>query len=326
MVKSKWKPLLGEGASFIVQIPQDKKAYLKSEIDQFYLEQYEPSSDPLEYLVTEPISAPPILSQSLILEEQEENLPLLLFIDDNADIRQFIREGFQNDFRIIEAEDGQKGYEVALSSLPDIIVSDVMMPNMSGIELCRALKTNSLTSHIPIVLLTAKSAKEDELEGFQTGADAYVIKPFKLDILRAQLMNIYHQREKLRESFRREVILEPEDITVTSADEEFLTRAMSIIEEHMSDSEFNVEALVKEMHISRSKLYLKLKALTGLSSSEFIRTVRLKRAVQLLEKSDYTIKEIMYMTGFNTASYFSKCFKKQFGVVPSEYLQKQEVG
>ncbi|MEN0048424.1 MAG: two-component regulator propeller domain-containing protein [Bacteroidota bacterium] len=316
----------GEGSCFIVRLPMEKKAYLKSEIDQSRLEKFDPNSDPLEYLVAEPISsfgdATDVSDRTL--EGRGEELPLLLFVDDNSDIRRFIKEGFQNDFRIIEAEDGEKGYEIALASLPDIIVSDVMMPNMNGFELCEALKTNHLTSHIPVVLLTAKSASEDELEGLQTGADAYVVKPFKLDILRTQLLNIHLHRERLRKRFRQEVILEPEEIAVTSADEEFLKKAVSIIEDHMSDSEFNVEALVKEMYISRSKLYLKLKALTGQSTSEFMRTVRLKRAVQLLEKSDYTIKEIMYMTGFNTASYFSKCFKKQFGVVPSEYLESKK--
>ena len=314
----------GEGSCFVVRLPMEKKAYLKSEIDQSQLERFEFSSDPLEYLVADTFNQQSNQKIDTVLEEREEELPLLLFVDDNTDIRKFIKEGFQNDFRIIEAEDGVQAYEMAISSLPDIIVSDVIMPNKDGIELCEELKTNALTSHIPIVLLTAKSASEDELEGLKTGADAYVIKPFKLDILRTQLLNIYLQRERLKKRFRQEVILQPEDVTVTSADEEFLKKAMSIIEDHMSDAEFNVEALVKAMYISRSKLYLKLKALTGQSTSEFMRTVRLKRAVQLLEKSDYTIKEIMYMTGFNTASYFSKCFKKQFGIVPSEYLRKKK--
>lgn len=314
----------GKGSCFTVLLPMEKNAYLKSEIEQGKIEQFQADSDPLEYLVAEPAADLGASSIGMNSMEQEKELPLLLFVDDNADIRSFIKEGFQNDFRIIEAEDGAQGHEVALSSLPDIIVSDVMMPNTDGIELCKRLKTNPLTSHIPIVLLTAKSADEDELEGLRTGADAYVVKPFKLDILRAQLMNIYLQRERLKQRFRQEVLLQPEEITVTTADEEFLKRAVSIIEDHMSDSEFNVEALVKEMYLSRSKLYLKLKALTGQSSSEFIRTIRLKRAIQLLEKSDYTIKEIMFMTGFNTASYFSKCFKNQFGVVPSEYLKQKK--
>lgn len=311
----------GKGACFIVSMPMSKKDYLKSEIERGKIEQFEVDADPLDYLVAEPPAQLP--DPAAKIQEPEESLPLLLFVDDNSDIRQFIKDGFQNDFRIILAEDGEKAHEIALSSLPDVIVSDIMMPNMDGIELCETLKNNPLTSHIPIVLLTAKSADEDELEGLRTGADAYVVKPFKLDILRAKLLNIYYQRERLKRRFRQEVLLQPEDITVTSADEEFLKRAVTIIEDHMSESEFNVEALVKEMHLSRSKLYLKLKALTGQSSSEFIRTIRLKRAVQLLEKSDYTIKEIMFMTGFNTASYFSKCFKNQFGVVPSDYLRRQ---
>lgn len=314
----------GKGSCFSVRLPMAKGAYLKSEIEQGKIEQFQADSDPLEYLVAEPVIEIENTALGIKTIDQEKELPLLLFVDDNADIRNFIKEGFQNDFRIIEAEDGQIAHEVALSSLPDIIVSDVMMPNMDGIELCEHLKTNPLTSHIPIVLLTAKSTDEDELQGLRTGADAYVVKPFKLDILRAQLMNIYLQRERLKQRFRQEVLLQPEDITVTTADEEFLKRAVSIIEDHMSDSDFNVEALVKEMYLSRSKLYLKLKALTGQSSSEFIRTIRLKRAIQLLEKSDYTIKEIMFMTGFNTASYFSKCFKNQFGVVPSEYLKQKK--
>ena len=314
----------GQGACFIVGLPQNRRAYLKSETDQVFLDEFKAGSDPLEYLVSESGSRLQEPSGAITLEEPEENLPLLLFVDDNSDIRRFIREGFQNDFRIIEAADGKKGYEIATASIPDIVVSDIVMPNMDGTTLCKELKNNPLTSHIPVVLLTAKSAAEDELQGFEKGADAYITKPFKLEILRAQLKNIYLFREKLRQNFKKEIILQPEDITVTSADEEFLKKAMASVEKNLSEAEFNVEELVKEMHISRSKLYLKLKALTGLSTSEFIRNIRLKRAIQLLEKSDYTIKEIMYMTGFNTASYFSKCFKKQFGVVPSEYLKRRE--
>ena len=311
----------GKGAIFIVRLPLDKKAYLKSETDQVFLDEFEPNSDPLEYLVSEPANAALIDDKP---EDPEGNLPLLLFVDDNSDIRQFIREGFQNDFRIIEAADGQQGYDIAIASLPDMVVSDIIMPNLDGTSLCKALKDNPLTSHIPVVLLTAKSTSEDELAGFEKGADAYIAKPFKLEILRAKLKNIYLFREKLRQNFKKEMILQPKDITVTSADEDFLKKAVGCVELHLSEASFNVEELVREMHISRSKLYLKIKALTGLSTSEFIRNIRLKRAIQLLEKSDYTIKEIMYMTGFNTASYFSKCFKKQYGVVPSEYLKQQE--
>ena len=312
----------GNGACFTIQFPKDKGAYLKAEIKQEKVEQYLIEENELNYPEAE---LDGLMDQVFPANtDQDQELLTLLFVDDHADIRRFIKEGLQGDFRVILAEDGEQANEIALSSLPDIIVSDVMMPRMNGIELCRSLKSHPLTSHIPVVLLTAKSADEDELEGRRTGADAYVPKPFNLDILRAQLLNIYAQKERMKKRFRQEILLQPEEVTVTSSDEDFLQRAVSLVEDHMSDSEFNVEALIKEMHLSRSKFYLKLKGLTGQTCSEFIRTIRLKRAIQLLEKSDYTIKEIMFMTGFNSASYFSKCFKRQFGVIPSEYLRQQK--
>jgi len=315
----------GEGSTFIVKLPMKKSVFSRNEIISKKIGTPQFATDPLEYFSPERPSVMPVMSsQSGAVEAHSNDLPLLLFVDDNSDIRKFIRSGFEDDFRIIDADNGLKALELAKSSLPDIIISDIMMPEMNGIELCNHLKDYLDTSHIPVVLLTAKTNVESEIEGLKTGADAYLKKPFKLDVLKQQILNIYTQREKLKSRFRQEIILQPSDVTVTSADEEFLQRAMDLIEEHMSDAEFNVEALVKEMYISRSKLYLKVKALTGQSTSEFIRTIRLKRAVQLLEKSDYTIKEIMFMTGFNTASYFSKCFKKQYGIVPSEYMRNKE--
>ena len=319
------KTKIGKGATFSVILPMDREAFGKQEINRTPIQQFDRNADPLEYFMPEPLAGmdkEPNLE--LAADLPQEDLPLLLFIDDNADIRKFIQTSLENDFRVIVAENGKIGYDLALSSMPDLIISDIMMPEMDGIELCNTLKANQNTSHIPILLLTAKTNEESELEGLQTGADAYVKKPFKLDILKMQLLNIHRQREKMKDRFRKEIILQPSEVTVTSVDEEFLQLAVSLVEEHMDDSEFNVEALVKEMFISRSRLYLKIKALTGQSTSEFIRTVRLKRAVQLLEASDYTIKEIMYRTGFNTASYFSKCFKQQFGIVPSEYVREQK--
>jgi len=311
---------LGEGSSFKVKLPMNKTVFAKGEIVNKKMASHQFTTDPLEYFSPEKPSSIPQLDAATEEAMTSPELPLLLFIDDNADIRKFIRIGFENDFRIIEAENGVKGLKLAKSSLPDIIISDIMMPEMDGITLCRTLKSNTGTSHIPVVLLTAKMTPESEIEGLETGADAYVKKPFQLNILKQQIINIYGQREKLKSRFRQEIILEPSEITVTTVDEAFLKKAMDLIEDHMSDAEYNVEALVKDMYISRSKLYLKIKALTGQSTSEFIRTIRLKRAVQLLEKSDFTIKEIMFKTGFNTASYFSKCFKKQYGIVPSEYV------
>ncbi|MEO0731853.1 MAG: two-component regulator propeller domain-containing protein [Bacteroidota bacterium] len=323
---------VGEGTSFYVRLPLDKTLYAKEEISTAGNSAFVPAQDPVDYLLPE--THAPIVDATLTeqapapgvayLKQEEEESPLLLYIDDNADLRNFIRSSLAADFRVIAADGGAAGLELARTSIPDIIVSDVMMPEVDGMEVLRSLKEDPQTSHIPIIMLTAKSTLEDKTEGLGYGADGYVTKPFNIDLLRQQIINTVRQRETLRDRFRREVITSPKEVTVTNADEEFLKRAMDIVEENMSNTDFSVEQLVKEMRVSRSKLYLKLKALTGQSSSEFVRTVRLKRAVQLLENSGYSVKEVMYMTGFNTASYFSKCFRQQFGIVPSEYVKQRK--
>ncbi|GAA4230304.1 two-component regulator propeller domain-containing protein [Postechiella marina] len=258
------------------------------------------------------------------ISKTRSKLPALLIVDDSADIRLIIRNGLEDLYDIYEAENGERGFELAKKILPNVILTDVLMPVMGGIEFCDKLKNAQETSHIPVVMLTAKISQEWEIEGLKTGADAYIRKPFNMEVLELKLNNIVKQRDKLRKRFNREITLQPKEITVTSVDETFLKKAIEIVEKHMMNTEFSVEFLVKEMNLSRSNLYLKLKELTGLTSGEFIRNIRLKRAVQLLKNSDLSVKEIMYMTGFNTASYFSKCFKKQFGVIPSKFIRNEE--
>ncbi|MGA9637818.1 hybrid sensor histidine kinase/response regulator transcription factor [Flavobacterium sp.] len=250
--------------------------------------------------------------------------PILLIVEDNPDIRILIKNGLEKTYDIYEAENGQRGIELAHKLMPNIVLTDIFMPVMDGIEMCDKLKTTSETSHIPVVMLTAKTSQEWEKEGLKNGADGYIRKPFDMELLELKLKNILKYREELRRRFNRDTTLQPNEVTVTSADERFLQKAIEVVEKHMMNTEFSVELMVKEMALSRSNLYLKIKELTGLSSSEFIRNIRLKRAMQLLEQSDLSVKEIMYMTGFNTASYFSKCFKKQFGVIPSKYLRDSD--
>jgi len=308
-----------QGTCFVVRLPLAKSHYSSTEIAR------QPAIDAT--VAAPPLPAPAYLNpdENGKHEAVNENQPLLLIVDDHPDIRTFIRQAFASEYTFLEAENGAKALQLAREHIPELIISDVMMPVMDGFELCQKLKTDPQTSHIPLVLLTAKSSDESELQGFVTGADGYVRKPFNVEILKARVQNILNWRQELRARYRREILLQPEEIAVTSTDEIFLKKAMEIVNEHMEDPDFNVETMVREIGMSRSKLYLKLKALTGQSTSEFIRSVRLKRAVQLLEKSDMTVKEVMYMTGFNTASYFAKCFKKQFGVSPSEYLKKEHV-
>ena len=323
---------VGEGTTFQVQLSLDKSIYAKDEFQTGATTTYLSQSDPLDYVLPETEYQPvetnlpqaTLAPGAHIVRQGEDESPLLLYIDDNADLRDFIRSSMAADFRVMAADGGMAGLELAKTSLPDIVITDLMMPEVDGMQVLQKLKEDPSTSHIPVIMLTAKSTMEARIEGVGYGADGYVTKPFNVELLRQQIINIIQRREVLHDRFRREVITSPKEVTVTNADEEFLQRAMAIVEENMSNTEFSVEQLVKEMRVSRSKLYLKLKALTGQSSSEFVRTVRLKRAVQLLENSGYSVKEVMFMTGFNTASYFSKCFRQQFGIVPSEYIKSRK--
>ncbi|MCW2120943.1 two-component regulator propeller domain-containing protein [Flavobacterium sp. 7A] len=308
------------GTTFYVWLPKNKEVFHENESLNFH-EVFEAN----DFISQEDAESHAISVMDDIADQNisrsRSKLPVLLIVDDNADIRSFIKKGLGEKYYIYEAENGKIGLEMAKKHMPNIVITDLMMPIMDGIELCNQLKSTQETSHIPVIVLTAKTSQEKEIEGLKNGADAYIRKPFNLELLELKISNILKHREELRKRFNRDITLQPNEVTITSSDENFLKQAIDIVEKHMMDTEFSVEMLVKEMNISRSNLYLKIKELTGLSSSEFIRNIRLKRAVQLFEKSDYSVKEIMYMTGFNTASYFSKCFKKQFGVIPSKYIR-----
>lgn len=309
--------------SFVVALPMDIEAY--KNVEEITIKE-ETESD-FKIRSSEAESFAVSFNDELMdteLSDKRSKSPVLLVVDDNADIRSFIRNMLEDEYTIYEAENGKEGFELAATIIPNIILTDVVMPVMDGLELCERVKTKTATSHIPVLMITAKSSQESELEGLQNGADDYIRKPFDIHLLQLKLNNIMKQREYLRRRFNREITLQPKEVTVTSTDELFLQQAIEVVEKHMTNTDFNVEMMVKEMGHSRSNLYLKFKEITGLSSSEFIRTIRLKRAVQLFDQSDFSVKEIMYMTGFNTASYFSKCFKKQFGVIPSEYVAKRK--
>lgn len=243
----------------------------------------------------------------------------ILVVEDHQEVVDFIKETLENEFTVYTAGDGSKGFNQVVSHQPDIVVTDVMMPVMDGYQLCTRIKTDEATSHIPVIMLTAKGEERDRLAGLKEGADDYIVKPFNPEELIQKIRNILHTREKMWEKFRRQLSVEPSDITVTSFDEKLLSSALKIVEEHMDNPEFDVSMLVKHVGMSRSVLYRKLKALTGQSAKEFINTIRLKRAAQLLLKNKLNISEITYMVGYNDPQYFSKCFKKQFGSTPSQY-------
>ena len=259
-----------------------------------------------------------------IEEEDIEIAPedsIMLVVDDNKEIRGFIKSMFQKDFTIVEARDGEEGCFKAIEIVPDIIVSDVMMPNIDGFQLTKTLKQDERTSHIPIILLTAKSDDIDKYEGLDIGADDYVVKPFKTKLLQTRINNLISSRQKLQERYSQEIILKPKDIAISNTDEVFLKKLQVVMDSSLTESSFNVHEFSSALALSRMQLHRKLKGLTGLSATEFIRSQRLKLAVELLKKSDVNISEIGYAVGFNDHSYFTKCFKEQYGCSPSDYLK-----
>mgnify|MGYP000176845682 CR=1 FL=1 len=249
----------------------------------------------------------------------EKSLASILIVEDNVEVRTFIKSIFLNKYNIFDAENGKKAIEIAKNQNIDLIVSDVMMPVMDGMEMCNEIKTNIKTSHIPVILLTAKTSQEAQKSGYQIGADAYITKPFDANILEVRVENLIKSRKNLINKFKKDIILQPKELTVTSADEVFLKKAIDIVEQNISSPEFSIAMFIDEMGTSRSVLYRKLKALTDQSISEFIKTIKLKRAAQLISKSDMNISEIAFDLGFNDLKHFRKSFKKLFHVLPSQY-------
>jgi len=256
--------------------------------------------------------------------ELNDNKPIILIVEDNNDVRDFVKRAFSGVFKVLEAADGKIGIEKAIEFIPDIIISDIMMPNTSGLELCKQLKQDERTCHIPIILLTAKAGDEDNCKGLKIGADAYITKPFKIKLLKTQVDNLLTSREILKSRYSQEVILKPKDIAITNLDEIFLNRIQKVLDNKLIDSSFNIEAFSKAVSLSRMQLHRKLKALTGLSASEFIRSQRLKLAAELLKKSDINVSQVGYSVGFNDHAYFSKCFKEAYKCTPSVYAQKNK--
>jgi YesN/AraC family two-component response regulator len=239
-------------------------------------------------------------------------------------MRTYLRRNLEDSYEIFEASDGVEGMESIQKNIPDIIVSDLMMPNMNGLELCEKVKSNMVTSHIPLIILTAKVNEETAYEGFSFGADDYITKPFSMKLLKIRIEKLIEKNEKLREHFRLSMLANPQHIPVESSNEKFIQLLVKAIDKHIDNYDLNIELLCQQLNITHQQVYRKIKALTGQTVNEFIRTVRLKRAAQLLSESDLNISEIMYSVGFSNRSYFSKCFAEEFHMTPKEYRQNNK--
>lgn len=250
--------------------------------------------------------------------------PLLLVVDDNDDFREFVSGLMEGSYKVITAADGREAWDKVLEDLPDLILADVMMPGTDGLEFCRMVKGDIRTSHIPVVLLTARSSDESRYQGIEAGADDYISKPFDIDMLMLRISKIIERQKVLYDRFRGRIDISPGEIEVTTMDEKFVRRAVAIVEENIDQPDFLVEDLCRSLGISRVYFYKKILALTDKTPSEFIRFIRLKRAADLLEKSQLFVGEVAYKVGFNDPKYFRGYFKKEFGVTPSEYKKRFE--
>lgn len=244
---------------------------------------------------------------------------LVLIVEDNEDVRKYIWEKLSDLYTILEAENGREGLQIAREKIPDLVISDVMMPEMDGYELCQHLKTDDLTSHIPVILLTARAGDADKLTGLETGADAYLIKPFNSRELLIRVRNLIEIRNKMRAKFSDKLIVKPSEITVTSLDQQFMHKLLATVENHLGDPRFSVDDLAKEMNMSTGQILRKIRALINQSTQQFIRSVRMQRALEMLKKNSGTVAEISWKVGFEDPGYFTKVFKQYFGCLPTEY-------
>lgn len=265
---------------------------------------------------------PEIVVKASIENKNFNKKQTVLLIEDNDDFRFYLKDNLKELYHIIEAANGKEGWQKALALHPNLIVSDISMPEMNGIDLCRKIKQDSRTKHIPIILLTALTGEEQQLKGLETGASDYLTKPFNFEILLSKIKNLLVQQESMRKTYQTQVEAKPGEVAVESINEKLIQQVLQVIEKNMANYEFSVEELSAEVYMSRVTLYKKLLTLTGQTPVEFIRTIRLKRAAQLLETGQLTISQVSYKVGFKSQKYFTKCFKAEFNALPSAYNQE----
>lgn len=334
---------VGEGTVFRVSLPCNRASYAEEEIDDAATSLLEERTQVKETaaMLRQPVVLDRFVSPDFsgnitesstgnALENTSENILkpailsyTLLLIEDNGDLLALLVRLLSTDYRIVTAQTGKEGLKRMEEEEVDLVVSDIMMPEMDGIEFCRQVKGNLQTSHIPLILLTAKSREQDRVAAYEVGADGFISKPFNLSVLHAKINNLLKAKERGMYDFKKQLVFQAQELNYTSLDEDFLQKTIDLIHAHLSDSDLDQQTFLEELGLSKSTFYRKIKSLTGLSLSTFIRNIRLKAACRLMEeKRNMRISEVAYAVGFNDPKYFSSCFKKEFGVQPSEYQER----
>lgn len=310
---------VGQGSRFTVTLPVLDAAYTQEEIT---------GKSTMRDTRNEDISALLPVSEDVAVDEAatetDDNRKTILVVDDNAEILKYLSKSMSGHFRVLTAANGAKAIEILGSDNVDMVISDVMMPDMDGVQLCRAIKRNLRTSHIPVILLSAKADIADRLDGLKVGADDYIPKPFQMEELLAKMRNLMRTRESIIRHYTQNASadIEPSKVAQNPLDEEFLNKASRIMNDHLDDSQFTTDEFARQMCMSRSNLHLKMKALTGESTNDFIRRIRMRKAAELLKTREYTVAEVSAMVGYNTPSYFATAFKNFYGQSPSSLLNQ----
>ena len=315
---------VGQGTKFTVTFPLGKSFYKKSEIvDEVFKIEKNKNQATIEAAPIQPIEdeVENQCDEETVVEKVKPYT--VLIVEDNPELRNYLKEELSKSYKVIVAENGKKGYELAVQKLPDLIITDVIMPVMDGLQLCKNIKADLKTSHIPLLMLSAKAMVKDRLEGIDSGADIYLSKPFELDILKSSLAQLITSRQIMFKKFYSGITKDGKEKT-TSLDNDFIQKILHFINENISEPELTVELLSSKIFLSRSQLYRKIKTLTGVSVNEFIRNVRLEKAKQLIEKGNNNINEISYKVGFTSPSYFAKCYKIKYGHLPTHEKRAKE--
>ncbi|MBP1593633.1 MAG: tmoS 5 [Bacteroidetes bacterium] len=310
----------GTGSRFIIRLPLGSD-HLKSEEFENPEDFESPVSTSIHHKEAEMV-------EEFELEEGTEKKKIksrtrfkVLIVEDEYEIRKYIKEELSGEYRISESQNGKEALETALKDMPDLIISDVMMPEMDGITLCKKIKQNINISHIPVILLTAKSKTEDKIEGLEIGADAYIVKPFNTELLKSTVANLIENRERLKTKFNgnEQLQIKIQDIKMKSSDEVLMEKVIKVINENIADPALNVEMLASHVGMSRVHMHRKLKELTNQSARDFIKGIRLKQAASLLSSKKISVSEVAYATGFSNLSHFSNTFREFYGISPTEY-------
>jgi signal transduction histidine kinase/ligand-binding sensor domain-containing protein/CheY-like chemotaxis protein len=308
------------GSMFVVTIPVDKECYAPGELTEKRMDIDLACEDIA--LAEDALLKSNMLNLSYPVDIKKQFQPLVLIAEDNDEVRNYLSGSLSDGYRTIEASNGDSAINLAREEMPDLIISDVMMPGINGFELNKMLKDDERTCHIPVILLTAKTGMSSQMEGYKAGADDYIVKPFEMEHLICRVENLISSRRKLRETFSKRFDLDIEKMNLNSLDKKFLEDIIQLVEENIDDYDFGADQVVGKMPMSRAQVYRKLKSLTNLSVSDFIQKIRLYRAAKSIMMGDKSFSEISYLVGFKDPSYFTKCFKKQFECLPSEFNQK----